>query len=67
MRMIDWLNRWMTRKLREADREQLWPQLVEESRNRALAERAFRTHMDIDPAYHGLTAEQKQAFLEQLP
>lgn len=65
--MLNWLMRWWTRKQRHTDREILWPQLLIECRNRTNALRTFQMHMEIDPAYRGLSVEQKQAFLKELP
>ena len=68
MNPFNWImNRWRAR-LRALDVELLWPECIAAARgNRSLAEVAFAAHMAMDPAYDGLSDNEKRQILDNLP
>ena len=61
------LSRWWNRRRREIDVQVLWPQCLRQAGSREVAKRAFRTHMELDPAYSDMSDDEKDMFLETLP
>jgi hypothetical protein len=61
------LARWWNKRRRNIDVQTLWPQCLENAGSREVARRAFRLHMQLDPAYSDLSDDEKDMFLETLP
>jgi hypothetical protein len=57
---------WKARQ-REIDAQILWPSLREQASTLDQARAAFRVHMEMDPAYSDMTAEQRDRYVEELP
>lgn len=58
---------WWRRIQRHADIVFLWETIAERTQDRDGAEAAFRLHMEMDPAYDGMSEAEKQKFLKELP
>lgn len=68
MNPFGWVMRLWRARQRRLDVELLWPVCIAEARgHRGGAERAFLMHMDIDPAYAGLSDNDKRQILNDLP
>ncbi len=53
---------------RQIDIRMLWPAILDGADgNRQTALTAFRVHMQLDEAYRGMSEDEKQAFLRNLP
>jgi hypothetical protein len=66
--MFGWIKRWWRARQRAIDANILWPECIAAAKgNRVLAEKAFLTHANIDPAYRYMSAKEMQQFLENLP